>query len=214
MTGALALILLLAAVVVGAFAVRLLLQGGEPGGSKPRRRNRRRRRFRKRGRQATGHLFSDLVESEGQAANLVQRWEERLSDSHEAAELVNDYKRRAAAGDARAIHELATLYKIGQHVKRDTHKAAQLYAKGADLGDSVCMRELAAMYESGQGVKRDKITAYLLYDMALAHAPRGPDTHSLAEIIERNMKALRSEMTTMERAIADKHIKEQRESEQ
>lgn len=236
MSGALALILLVAAAVIALVAVRMLRQSS--GTARPQSRSRSRKRSRWRswwrsrsrprplaqwrpesqspsGSRPTGagrQLFRDLVDQDDRTQDIAQRWEQHPHDSHETADLVKDYKRMAAAGDLRAIHELATLYKIGQHVKQNQHKAAQLYAKGADLGDSACMRGLAAMYEAGQGVKRDKITAYLLYDMAHSHA-RGPDTRAVCQVIEEHMKALRAEMSTMERAIADKHIKEQREAE-
>lgn len=54
---------------------------------------------------------------------------------------------------------LATLYRNGEGVTKDTDKALDLFKKAASLGSKEAMRDLEFMYQYGVGVEKDLDTA-------------------------------------------------------
>ncbi|MEW9835874.1 peptidoglycan-binding protein [Mesorhizobium marinum] len=61
----------------------------------------------------------------------------------------------AAAGDARALFEIATRYAEGRGAKPDMAAAAEWYEKSAELGFAPAQYRIGNMYEKGTGVERD-----------------------------------------------------------
>lgn len=63
---------------------------------------------------------------------------------------------RANAGDARAEHDLAELYKWGQGVKQDYAEAVKWYIRAAEQGDADSELNLGYAYRTGSGTKRSE----------------------------------------------------------
>jgi uncharacterized protein len=64
----------------------------------------------------------------------------------------------AESGNARAQHDLCTLYYLGQGVPQDFAAAAHWCRKAADQGDAGAQLSLGLMYAMGQGVPQNKAT--------------------------------------------------------
>ena len=65
------------------------------------------------------------------------------------------YERSVAAGEIRAMFDLASIYHLGKDVPRDYAKAAPLYRCAAQEGYPLAMLPLAELYCTGRGVPRD-----------------------------------------------------------
>jgi len=82
------------------------------------------------------------------------------------AEAAGWYKIAAEQGDARAQHNLASMYENGEGVPRDVAEAAKWYRMAADQGHAGSQNNLATLYESGEGVPQDHTIALDLYRQA------------------------------------------------
>jgi len=79
---------------------------------------------------------------------------------------------QAEAGDTRAQLALASLYDLGQGVKRDAATAYRWYRRAAEAGVSAAEFNVAVMRDTGDGVARDTADAALWYARAAAHGNR------------------------------------------
>lgn len=69
-------------------------------------------------------------------------------------------KKLAEAGNVDAQFDLATMYDLGEGVKRDLKQAAIWYRKAAEQGEVAAQYNLAIMYDMGEGVPKDIVQAY------------------------------------------------------
>ncbi len=74
------------------------------------------------------------------------------------AESLRIWRPAAENGNARAQHDLCTLYHLGQGVPQDFAAAAHWCRKAADQGDAGAQLSLGLMYAMGQGVPQNKAT--------------------------------------------------------
>lgn len=79
---------------------------------------------------------------------------------------------QAEAGDKRARLGLASLYDLGQGVKRDAATAYHWYRRAAEAGIAAAEFNVAVMRDTGDGVARDAADAALWYARAAAHGNR------------------------------------------
>lgn len=69
---------------------------------------------------------------------------------------VTEIQARAIAGDVRAEHDLAELYKWGQGVEQNYAQAVKWYLKAAEQGDADSELNLGYAYETGSGTKKNE----------------------------------------------------------
>jgi TPR repeat protein len=74
------------------------------------------------------------------------------------AESLRIWRPTAESGNARAQHDLCTLYYLGQGAPQDFAAAVHWCRKAADQGDARAQLSLGLMYAMGQGVPRNKAT--------------------------------------------------------
>ncbi len=79
---------------------------------------------------------------------------------------------QADAGDPRAQLGLATLYDLGQGVKRNATAAYSFYLRAAEAGLTDAEFDVAVMRDTGDGVLHDAAAAALWYARAAAHGNR------------------------------------------
>lgn len=77
-----------------------------------------------------------------------------------------EWRALARAGDAQAQSALASLYRYGHGVARDSAIAAQWYGRAAAQGEVNGQLNLGEMYANGVGVPRDPVRAYLWLSLA------------------------------------------------
>ncbi|MCQ2395146.1 MAG: hypothetical protein MJ249_12760 [Kiritimatiellae bacterium] len=82
--------------------------------------------------------------------------------------LVEQYRKAAAAGDARAQCNLGMMYEYGRGVKKDEKQAVEWYRKAADAGDARAQCNLGVMYDQGRGVEKDEKQAVEWFRKAAA----------------------------------------------
>jgi uncharacterized protein len=75
---------------------------------------------------------------------------------------------RAKTGDTVAEYRLGVLYALGQGVKQDYSRAAQLFRAAAEGGVAEAQYNVAVMYGEGMGVTRDPAQAVQWYQKAAA----------------------------------------------
>ncbi len=85
-----------------------------------------------------------------------------------ANEPLAELERRARAGEAAALRELAHRHATGRGVPRDPDKAARLYLQAAEQGDAEALYRLGLAYRQGEGVSRNDVAAFMLFDLAAA----------------------------------------------
>ncbi len=78
----------------------------------------------------------------------------------------------AEAGDPQAQLGLATLYDLGQGVKRDAAAAYSFYLRAAEAGLADAEFDVAVMRDTGDGVPHNTAAAALWYARAAAHGNR------------------------------------------
>jgi uncharacterized protein len=76
------------------------------------------------------------------------------------------FAKAAAADNARAVTDLASMYANGWGVARDESKALALYKKGVELGDPFALGQIGVMYFGGKGVPRDYAAAEQYFQQA------------------------------------------------
>ncbi len=92
-------------------------------------------------------------------------------DDEDAAER---YRRKADAGDGRAMARLADCYENGRGVVADTAIALSWYRRAADAGDGLGMARLGRMYARGLGIERNEVEAVKWYRRSVeARDPEG-----------------------------------------
>jgi hypothetical protein len=69
---------------------------------------------------------------------------------------LNEIRVRANAGEARAEHDLAELYKWGQGVQQDYAEAVKWYIKAAEQGDADSELNLGYAFQAGSGIKKNE----------------------------------------------------------
>ena len=79
----------------------------------------------------------------------------------------------AQAGDAMAQYYLASLYRFGKGVERDSQRATTWYRKAAEQGYARAQMALGLKYAKGCGVPYDRVKAYVWLQLAAA---QGVDT--------------------------------------
>ncbi|WP_442579223.1 peptidoglycan-binding protein [Mesorhizobium sp. ASY16-5R] len=85
----------------------------------------------------------------------------------------------AAAGDAKALFEIASRYADGRSVKADMKQAATWYEKAAELGFAPAQYRIGNLYEKALGVERDIGKAKIWYQLA-AEQGNASAMHNLA----------------------------------
>jgi localization factor PodJL len=85
----------------------------------------------------------------------------------------------AAAGDAKALFEIASRYADGRGVKADMKQAATWYEKAAELGFAPAQYRIGNLYEKALGVERDIGKAKTWYQLA-AEQGNASAMHNLA----------------------------------
>ena len=110
------------------------------------------------------------------AQDVHQRPEVASDDVAQRAYAAGDYEKarrlwvpQAEAGDPQAQLGLATLYDLGQGVKRDALAAYGLYLRAAVSGLAAAEFNVAVMCDAGDGVAQDTAEAALWYARAAAH---------------------------------------------
>jgi serine/threonine-protein kinase len=82
-------------------------------------------------------------------------YDQALADQRggRGADAAREFRQAADLGDARAMTELAKLYRYGgDGVPRDTAQAVQWFTRAADAGNASAMVYLGSMYAAGDGV--------------------------------------------------------------
>lgn len=69
---------------------------------------------------------------------------------------LTEIQARANAGNVRAEHDLAELYKWGQGVKQNYAEAVKWYIKAAEQGDADSELNLGYAYQTGSGIKKSE----------------------------------------------------------
>ncbi len=113
---------------------------------------------------------------------------------------VEDIRRMADAGNARAQNALAVLYSDGgRGVEKDEAAAFALYTKSAQQGYAPAQLNLGTFYLKGRGVPQSDVEACFWYSLAF----RGGD--KLAPLlVERAAKKLTREQTAaLEKRVAE-----------
>jgi TPR repeat protein len=100
----------------------------------------------------------------------AEQWESKQQAARATAELPA-LEAKAAAGDPKALFDLANLYNFGEGVKRDYNKAFELFELSANAGWSDGMFNLAACYRFGEGVEKDIDKALAWYARAAEKDP-------------------------------------------
>ena len=77
-----------------------------------------------------------------------------------------DIKALAEQGHADAQYSLGLMYKMGQSVSQDSHKAVEWYTKAAEQGHSDAQYNLGEMYKLGDDVPQDSTKAIEWYTKA------------------------------------------------
>jgi localization factor PodJL len=104
-----------------------------------------------------GHLEAQFI-----LASLYERGAGVAKDESEATDL---YRKAAAAGHIRAMHNLAVL--LSAHDSpRDYSEAAAWFSRAAQAGLPDSQFNLALLYERGLGLEQDLARAYLWYSAA------------------------------------------------
>lgn len=94
--------------------------------------------------------------------------------------IIEQYKRKAAAGSRVAMYNLGIRYRLGRDVKADTAAAVEWYKKSAECGYGQAMLILGSMYENGDGVVQDKEEG-LKWIVKAAEADSQPAQRRLAD---------------------------------
>jgi localization factor PodJL len=110
-------------------------------------------------------------------------------------------ERAAAAGERRAMHNLALFYFDGIGGQKDLIQAAAWFRKAADLGLVDSQYNLGRLYEQGFGVQRDLIQAYKWYTIAAKAGDS--ESKAAAEQLKAGLPA--PDLKAAERAAADFH---------
>ena len=79
---------------------------------------------------------------------------------------LTEIQARANAGNARAEHDLAELYKWGQGVKQNYAEAVKWYTKAAEQGDADSELNLGYAYQTGSGIKKSEKEAAKWFEKA------------------------------------------------
>ncbi|WP_374383628.1 tetratricopeptide repeat protein [Dongia sp.] len=79
---------------------------------------------------------------------------------------LQEWAKKAEAGDAEAINNIGILYNKGFGVEKDAKKAAVFYRKAAEMGFANAQFNLANLYYAGNGVERSLGEAAQLYRAA------------------------------------------------
>ena len=93
-----------------------------------------------------------------------------------AGESVEALRKRAAAGNAEAMHALGAKYETGNGVRQDYAKAAHWYRMAAEKGSTVAMVDVGVMYGRGEGVQQSHGEEMRWYRLA---AEKGNDVAML-----------------------------------
>lgn len=99
--------------------------------------------------------------------------------SPEAQARLAELRRKAEAGEAEAMFQLAIAYDEGRGVALDDKEAMAWYAKAAAKGHRLAAFNLAIMYDEGEGTDEDNRQAVRYYEMA-ANAGEHKAAHNLA----------------------------------
>ena len=86
---------------------------------------------------------------------------------------VDEIKRKAEQGDAKAQFSLGAMYAKGQGVQQDFAQAKFWYEKAAEQGDVRAQCGLGVMYTTGQGVKKDLAQAKFWLEKAAKAVEQG-----------------------------------------
>jgi len=86
-----------------------------------------------------------------------------LSNLQGFAATVEDLRKKAEAGDAKAQIELGMLYLDGKGVRKDAVEGVTWLRMAADQGDARGQVELGLAYATGTGVSKDVEKAFDLY---------------------------------------------------
>ena len=113
----------------------------------------------------------------------AEQWESKQLAERAAAELPR-LEAQAAAGDPKALFDLANLYSFGDGVAQDYNKAFRLFEQSANAGWPDAMFNLATCYRLGEGVGRDIDQALVWYARAAEKDP-GFGFFALGEIYAR-----------------------------
>ena len=80
---------------------------------------------------------------------------------------VEQYKKRAEAGDAGAMYNLGCLYRFGMHgLPQDHSKALELWHRSAELGHAPAFNSIGGAYYFGRGVELDEKKALHYIELA------------------------------------------------
>lgn len=82
------------------------------------------------------------------------------------ATAMQEWWKKAKAGDAEAINNIGVLYNKGLGVDRDPTKAAEWYQRAAEFGYPNAQFNLANLYYSGEGVEKNAKQAAYWYQQA------------------------------------------------
>ena len=102
------------------------------------------------------------------AAPTLADFDEAVRAAHrgEYSRAESEFRRLAAAGDARGQNGLGVLYLRGTGVEQDIVGAVRWFRLAARQGYHAAQTNLGLLYENGWGVPRDDEQAYLWYSRA------------------------------------------------
>jgi TPR repeat protein len=116
------------------------------------------------------------------------------------AAFVASVKEKAAAGDATAQLQLASLYEQGFGVRRDYTQVAFWYRKAAEQGNANAQDNLGALYEDGRGVQQSFTEAAFWYRKAAVQGYSS--AHTTSPISTQAAKVLRRTIYRLPSGIA------------
>ena len=82
------------------------------------------------------------------------------------ATALDEWRRLAEQGVAKASYKLGVMYKVGQGVPQDFAEAVAWWRKAADQGDAGAQYDLGAMYVRGEGMPQDYVEGHMWRNLA------------------------------------------------
>lgn len=79
------------------------------------------------------------------------------------------YQRAADQNNANALAVMASIYRDGIHIQKDTEQAIRLFIKSGKLGNYRAFNVLGMMFEEADGVNQDYLKALMWYEISIAN---------------------------------------------
>lgn len=127
-----------------------------------------------------GDGFAGFVGSDGPRIHRLANVDERVAEA-----LLAGYRLGISTGSGACMNDLGALYYMGDVVKQDYAKAAELYEQAVAHGCFQSVINLGYIYEYGRAGVRDLALAYRYYSLAAALAPSSEAVYKLGDMFSR-----------------------------